>query len=227
MNGSHQGQPIIKQGAALGEAQAAMILIHGRGASAESILELTAELERDDFAYWAPQAADSAWYPNSFLAPVQRNEPGLTSGLARIDELVQELEAGGIPRQKIILLGFSQGACLVQEFAARHPARYGGLAGLSGGLIGVASEAAGGEVGGSPDGDNRFDLYSGNLDGTPIFLGCSDIDPHIPKARVDKSQEVFQWLGATVEKRIYSGMGHTINWDEIAFVSNMMEKLTS
>lgn len=224
MNGPHQGQPVIKQGAALGEARAAMILVHGRGASAESILELTDELEGGDgFAFWAPQAAESTWYNNSFLVPVQRNEPGLTSGLAKISELVQELEAGGIPREKIILLGFSQGACLAQEFAARHPARYGGVAGLSGGLIGMASESAGGKVGG----DNRFDLYTGNLNSTPLFLGCSDVDPHIPKERVNKSAEVFKSLGASVEKRIYSGMGHTINWDEIAFVSNVMEKLTS
>ncbi len=222
MNGPHQGQPVIKQGAALGDARAAMILVHGRGASAESILELTSELEGGEgFAFWAPQAANSTWYNNSFLVPVQRNEPGLTSGLARISELVQELEAGGIARAKIILLGFSQGACLAQEFAARHPTRYGGVAGLSGGLIGMASETAGGAIGG----DNRFDLYSGNLDGTPVFLGCSDIDPHIPKERVDKSAEVFKSLGAAVEKRIYSGMGHTVNWDEIAMVSNMMESV--
>ena len=229
MNGPHQGQTVLKRGATLGEALGAMILVHGRGASAESILELTDELEGGEgFAFWAPQAADSAWYPNSFLAPVQRNEPGLSSGLARIGDLVQELESGGTPRERILLLGFSQGACLALEFAARHPARYGGVAGLSGGLIGVASESAGGEVGG----DNRFDLYGvnaagGDFAGTPVFLGCSDIDPHIPKERVDKSAEVFNSLGASVEKRIYSGMGHTINWDEIALVSNMMEKLTS
>ena len=223
MNGPHQGQPVLKQGAALDNARAAMILVHGRGASAQSILELTSEFEREDFAYWAPQAANSTWYHNSFLVPVQRNEPGLTSGLSTISDLVQELEAGGIPRERVILLGFSQGACLAQEFAARHPARYGGVVGLSGGLIGMASETAGGKVGG----DNRFDLYSGDLDGTPIFLGCSDVDPHIPKERVDKSAEVFNSLGASVEKRIYSGMGHTVNWDEIALVSNMMEKVTS
>ena len=208
--GPHQGQPVLTAGEPLDKAKAAMIMVHGRGASAEDILSLTPELNQPGFAYLAPQAAGYAWYPNSFLAPIASNEPGLSSGLAVIASLLEKLAEVGIPPERTILLGFSQGACLSLEFAARNARRYGGLAGLSGGLIG-------------PDGTPRD--YPGSLDGTPVFLGCSDVDPHVPKKRVELSAEVLQRLGGNVITRLYPRMGHTINRDEIRQIQDMMSAL--
>ncbi len=210
MVGPHQGQPVLHSGEPLDGARAAMIMIHGRGASAEDILELTGELHKHGFAYLAPQAAGDSWYPNSFLAPIPSNEPGLSSGLAVIASLFSQLSDAGIPPERTILLGFSQGACLALEFVARNARRYGGVAVLSGGLIG-------------PEGTPRN--YPGSLAGTPIFLGCSDIDPHIPKARVEQSAEVLQRMGGDVTVRLYPRMGHTINHDEIRFVQHMMSAI--
>ena len=206
-SGPHQGQPTRSAGEPLDRARAAMVLVHGRGASADSILELAAELAQPGFAYLAPQAAGSTWYPNSFLAPIPTNEPGLSSALRRIADLVDQIQKAGVPAERIVLLGFSQGACLTLEFAARNARRYGGVAGLSGGLIG-------------PDGTSR--TYQGSLDGTPVLLGCSDIDFHIPEARVHHTAEVLRRLGAEVDERIYPGMGHTVNQDEIDAVRAMM-----
>jgi predicted esterase len=208
--GPHQGQPVLTAGEPLDKAKAAMIMVHGRGASAEDILSLTPELNQPGFAYLAPQAAGYAWYPNSFLAPIASNEPGLSSGLAVIASLLEKLAEAGIPPERTILLGFSQGACLSLEFAARNARRYGGLAGLSGGLIG-------------PDGTPRD--YPGSLDGTPVFLGCSDVDPHVPKKRVELSAEVLQRLGGNVTTRLYPRMGHTVNRDEIRQVQDIMSAL--
>lgn len=208
--GPHQGQPLLMAGEPLDRAIAAMVMVHGRGATAEDILALTAELKQHGFAYLAPQAAQNSWYPNSFLAPIASNEPGLSSGLAVIASILAQLAEAGIPVERTILLGFSQGACLSLEFAARNAQRYGGLAGLSGGLIG-------------PDGTPRN--YAGSLEGTPVFLGCSDVDPHVPKERVEHSAEVLQRLGGNVTKRLYPRMGHTINRDEIRFVHGMMAAL--
>ena len=208
--GPHQGQPVLTAGEPLDKAKAAMIMVHGRGATAEDILSLTPELNQPGFAYLAPQAAGYAWYPNSFLAPIASNEPGLSSGLAVIASLLEKLTEAGIPPERTILLGFSQGACLSLEFAARNARRYGGLAGLSGGLIG-------------PDGTPRD--YHGSLDGTPVFLGCSDVDPHIPKKRVELSAEVLQRLGGNVITRLYPRMGHTVNRDEIPHVQDIMSAL--
>jgi predicted esterase len=182
-------------------------MVHGRGATAESILELRRELAAPDLAYVAPQAAGYTWYPYSFLAPMERNEPGLSSGLARIGEVLAELEAAGIPPERTFLLGFSQGACLTLEFAARNAKRYGGVFGLSGGLIG-------------PPGTPRD--YPGSFAGTPVFLGCSDRDPHIPRERVDETAEVLRRMGAEVTERIYPAMGHTVNLDEVEFVKALM-----
>ena len=210
ITGPHQGQPVLTAGEPLDKAKAAMIMVHGRGASAEDILSLTPELNQPGFAYLAPQAAGYAWYPNSFLAPIASNEPGLSSGLAVIASLLEKLAEAGIPPERTILLGFSQGACLSLEFAARNARRYGGLAGLSGGLIG-------------PDGTPRD--YPGSLDGTPVFLGCSDVDPHIPKKRVELSAEVLQRLGGNVTTRLYPRMGHTVNRDEIRQVQDIMSAL--
>jgi predicted esterase len=208
--GPHQDQPVRTAGEPLDRARAAMIMMHGRGASAEDILSLSTELDQPGFAFLAPQAAGNTWYPNRFLAPLESNEPWLSSALAVITGLLARTAAAGIPPERTILLGFSQGACLALEYAARNPRRYGGVAGLSGALIG-------------PD-DTSRDLAgsAGSLDGTPVFLGCSDVDFHVPKERVDQAAEVLRRLGAEVTVRIYPNMGHTVNQDEIEFVRGMM-----
>lgn len=206
----HRGQPVLATGRPLGEAEAAMILVHGRGAGAEDILGLARELGRPELAYLAPQASGSTWYPYSFLAPMERNEPGLSSGLEVLGDLLAHLESAGIPAERTVLLGFSQGACLASEFAARNARRYGGVVAFSGGLIG-------------PPGTPRD--YPGSFAGTPVFLGCSDRDPHVPRERVAESRDVFQRMGAEVTERIYPGMGHTVNEDELAFVRDLLEKL--
>jgi phospholipase/carboxylesterase len=207
--GPHQGQPVLAAGTALDQARAAMILVHGRGATAQSMLTLAQELPHPDTAFLAPQAAGHSWYPYSFMAPIAQNEPGLSSGLARIGEVLDQLNVAGIPSERIILLGFSQGACLVLEFAARHAQRYGGVVGLSGGLIGL-------------DGTSRD--YAGSLDGTSIFLGCSEADSHIPQERIHHSAAVLERLGGQVTKRLYPNLGHSVNQDELAFVRNMVER---
>jgi phospholipase/carboxylesterase len=208
--GPHQGQPIAVAGKPFREAAGAMMMVHGRGATAESILELARELWHPELAYVAPQAAGNTWYPYSFLAPLERNEPGLSSGLARLGEALDLLASEGIPPERAILLGFSQGACLTLEFAARNARRYGGIAGLSGGLIG-------------PPGTPRS--YAGSLAGTPVFLGCSDRDPHIPRERVDETAEVLRRMEAEVTERIYQALGHTVNEDELEAVRRMIEGL--
>ncbi|MBE2221033.1 MAG: dienelactone hydrolase family protein, partial [Anaerolineae bacterium] len=205
---SHQGQPVYTTGKPPDEAKAAMILVHGRGADAQSILELAQELSHPDFVYLAPQASAYSWYPYSFLEPTERNEPGLTSGLQVIGELVTQVKAAGIPAERIVLAGFSQGACLASEFAARHAQRYGGLLVFSGGLIG-------------PPGTVRD--YDGSLAGTPVFLGCSDVDFHIPLARVEETAVTFTNLGAHVNKQIYPGMGHTIVFDELEHANKIVQ----
>ena len=205
--GPHQGQPVYALGAPLGQATAAVVLVHGRGATAQDILTLAPVLEHSTFAYVAPQAAAYSWYPYSFLSPITRNEPGITSGLAVLRDLLAYLETNGIPAARTLLVGFSQGACLALEFAARFARRYGGVAGLSGGLIG-------------PEGVLRE--ATGTLAGTPVFLGCSDVDPHIPKARVLHSADVLAGLGANVSTRLYAGMGHTINEDEVEALRGLM-----
>ena len=207
----HNGQPLLTAGLPLEQATAAMIMIHGRGATAEDILSLTAEIHQPNFIYLAPQAAQQEWYPNSFLAPLSSNEPGLSSGLAVIAALLARLAEANIPAERTILLGFSQGACLTLEYVARHARLYGGVIGFSGGLIG-------------PDDTPRN--YSGSLEGTPIFLGCSDSDFHIPKQRVEQSAEILQRLGGNVTTRLYPRMGHTINRDELRSAQSMLAALS-
>ncbi len=203
----HGGQPVLLAGEPLERARAAMVMVHGRGATAESILELAFELKQPGFVYLAPQAAQNTWYPQSFLAPISSNEPWLSSALTLLGTVIQRIEEGGIPPERTVLLGFSQGACLALEYAARHARRYGGVVALSGGLVG-------------PDDTPRD--YPGSFAGTPVFLGCSDRDFHIPKERVQLSAEVLRRLDADVTMRLYPNMGHTVNQDEIDFVSGMM-----
>jgi predicted esterase len=197
----HGNQPVLRHGPGARHARLGVVLVHGRGGSAEDVLALASELRLDDVLYVAPQAADYTWYPYSFLAAMERNEPGLTSGLNRIASLIDTLRHEGLSPERVGLLGFSQGACLSLEYAARYARRYAAVIGLSGGVIG-------------PPGTPR--AYEGSLDGTPVFLGCSDIDPHIPLERVNETADVFRTLGAVVDKRIYPGMGHVVNEEELA-----------
>ena len=197
---------MLETGEPLAKARAAMVLVHGRGATAEDIMTLAADLMHPGFAYLAPQAAGSAWYPNPFTAPLAANEPYLSSALGVLENLLGRIEAT-IPAQRIILLGFSQGACLALEFAVRHARRYGGLVGLSGGLIG-------------PAGTPRD--YPGSFEGTPAFLGCSDIDPYIEKDRVLEAATVLKQMNSRVTVRFYPGMGHT---EEIESAREIVEAI--
>ena len=207
----HANQPILRTGANDSSARAAMIMIHGRNAAPANILDLVPLLKRPDFVYIAPAAAGGTWYPLSFMAPRERNEPGISSGLFVIESLVSELLAQGFASHQIMLLGFSQGACLTTEFSIRHPRRYGGVMALSGGLIG-------------PPGTTWDDVTT-SLDGTPVFLGCSDVDTHIPAERVLESEAVFRRLGAAVTRKLYPGMGHTVIADEIENVQRVMDEV--
>ena len=210
MTDIHQGQPIVRQGLPLSEAKAAMVMVHGRGGGVESILPLANHFKTQGFAYLVPVAADRTWYPNRFLVPREQNEPHLSSALLKVGDVLDEIKAAGIPIEKTILLGFSQGACLALEYAARNPQKFGAVVALSGGLIGA---------------DDELNGYVGSLNGTPVFLGCSDVDFHIPEARVHESAEIMQSLGGEVDVRIYPGMEHTINLDEIKAVDALMANL--
>jgi len=208
----HRGQPILRRGPEPARARLAIICIHGRGASAEDILTVADELELDDVAYLAPQAAGNTWYPYSFLAALNDNQPGLNSALGVVASIVDDLGAQQIAAGRVAVLGFSQGACLSLEYAARHARRYAAVIAFSGGLIG-------------PPGAPRE--YTGSLDRTPVFIGCSDVDPHIPVERVRESAVVFRGLSAQVDERIYPRMGHTINGDEISRVRRLLSPPSS
>ncbi|MFB6200843.1 MAG: alpha/beta hydrolase [Halorhabdus sp.] len=210
MTGPHQGQPRETAGASIQSADAAVVLVHGRGATAQGILQMADAFPSHGVTYLAPQAAGNTWYPNPFTAPVESNEPGRTSGIEAIGDAVAEVTATDIPAKQIAVVGFSQGACLASEFVARNPRRYGGLAALSGGLIGESIDP---------------DDYEGDLDGMPVFVGCSDVDPHIPEKRVHETGDVFKRLNADVTKRLYEGMGHGINQDEREYVAGMIAAL--
>ena len=206
---THENQPVYFAGKKLEEATSAMILIHGRGAPAEDILSLSTHLTHPGLAYLAPQAEDYTWYPNRFIFPVEKNEPYLSSALDVIDKLVKHIEGYNIPSEKIFIGGFSQGACLASEYVIRNPKKYGGLFIFSGGYIGALNQER------EPNGD---------LQNTPVFIGCSDIDPHIPLQRVSETTKLLQAMNAQVTERIYPNMGHTINDEEIELAREIIQK---
>ena len=208
----HSDARVRRAGAPLHRAKAAVVMLHGRGADASDMLGLAEVLARPDLTYLAPEATGRSWYPYSFLAPIARNEPFLSSALELIERLLDGVSSEGLQLERVVLLGFSQGACLGLEYAARHARRYGGLVGLSGGLIG-------------PEGTPRE--YAGQFAGTSVFLGCSDSDPHIPLDRVHETARVLQSLGAAVTEQIYPGMGHSINDDELKQVRTLLAKLSA
>ena len=211
-NDPHALQPLERRATSLDEATAAVIMVHGRNAAPANILELVPSLDHPSLTFIAPAAASGTWYPYSFMAARETNEPDLSSALTMLERLVDTVSAGGVPRDRIVLLGFSQGACLTSEFAFRHTSRYGGVIVYSGGLIG-------------PPGTTWSD--GGSFDGTPVFLGCSDVDSHVPWERVEETAAVFERMGATVTRRMYAGMGHLINDEEIGFARSLLAGLVA
>ena len=203
------GRRVAEAGEPLRTARAAMILLHGRGATAEDILTIAAEVQLPGWAYLAPQAADNAWYPNPFTAPLESNEPHLSAALETVTRVFTQATQT-VPVERIVILGFSQGGCLALEWAARNARRFGGVVGLSCGLIG-------------PDGTPRD--YAGRFEGTPAFLGCSDTDPYIAKYRVEEAAEAYRTMGADVMLRIYPGMPHLVNEDEIAEIKALVARI--
>lgn len=206
----HKDQPIHHRGAEPGEARLAMILLHGRGSEPADIFRLAERFSRPEIAYLAPEAKGRIWHPQSFLAPILLNEPHLSSACGLIESAIAGLAQAGLPPERIVLLGLSQGACIALEFAARHGRRFGGLCAFSGGFFGEAPSA---------------ELYRRDLAGTPAFLGCSDVDPYIPLGRVELSGAILGQLGANPDKRIYPGMGHIVNADEIAWINDLIDRL--
>jgi predicted esterase len=206
----HFGQEVLAAGAPLAQATALVVMLHGRGAGAADILGLSAHINLSGLAFLAPQAAGSTWYPNRFLAPLESNQPWLDSALKQIALLVSQAAAAGIPSERTCLLGFSQGACLALEFAARSGLRWGGVFGLSGGLIG-------------PPGAARS--YPAGSRGTPVLLGCSVPDPHIPRESVIESARLLEDLGMQVDLRLYPDLGHTVNLDEVGAVRAVLEQV--
>ena len=203
----HANTPVLTRGAALNEANGAVVLLHGRGGSAEDILTLADAFGRDDLAYAAPQAAAHTWYPNSFLAPREANEPYLSSALQKVASVVADLVAVGMPRERIVIAGFSQGACLTTEFAATNPTRYAGLIAFTGGLIGP------------PEASLHHEC---SLAGTPALLLSGDPDPHVPWSRVAASAAELERMGAAVTARRYPGRTHTISGDEVALARQLL-----
>jgi len=191
---------VTKAGTDIREADGLLVMLHGRGASAHDILSLAPHLGANGFSWWAPQATNSTWYPYPFVEPTARNEPWLSSALSLLEGIVAEAEGLGMPREKIWLVGFSQGACLSLEYAARRASRWGGIAAFSGGLIGDRV---------------RRETYGGDFDGTPVFVGSSDPDTYIPTERVRESARLLAGMNASVQERIYPGMGHTISAEEL------------
>jgi predicted esterase len=208
----HAGQPVERSGTPIASARAAVIMVHGRGAGPRNILDLEPRIGHDGVAYLAPAAAGNAWYPKSFMAAIEENEPGISSGISVVHALIDEVVAAGIAQDHVVLLGFSQGACLACTAAQRRPGRYGGVIVFSGGLIG-------------PPGTQWN--TDGDFDGTPVFLGCSDVDSHVPEVRVRESAHVFERMRATVATRIYPGMGHLVNDDEAGAARELIASLVT
>ena len=208
----HGGQPVQTSGVPIDQAKAAVIMIHGRGAGPANILSLVPLIHQPGVAFHAPAASGGTWYPKSFMAPTEENEPGISSGIAVVHGLIDDAMNAGIPTERIMLLGFSQGACLTSTAAHRRPARYGGIVVFSGGLIG-------------PPGTSWSD--NGDFSGSPAFFGCSDVDAHVPATRVAESAEVYERMGASVTTRIYPGMGHLVNDEEAAFARDLLATLIS
>ena len=197
----------ITDGVPLNDAKKALIMIHGRGASAHDILSISKHLNVDGFALVAPQAENRTWYPYSFLVPIDENEPSFSKSLEAIHNVVIAIQQNGIEKENIYFLGFSQGACLALEFTARNAAKYGGIVAFTGGLIG----------------DKVYENhYKGNFENTPIFIGTSDPDFHVPVERVNETEVLLKKMGATVTKKIYENMGHTISQDEIDLVNELI-----
>ena len=193
-----------------------VVMLHGRGAGPENILDLVPRLANPHFEYIAPAAPNRTWYPFSFMADIASNEPHLSNALAQVTAAVAAAEKSGVPRHKIVLLGFSQGACLATEFMIRNASRFGGLIAFSGGAIGPPGTTW------ATDGADGTEL---NFAGTPMFFGCSDIDAHVPESRVRESAALCVRMGASVTTRIYPGMGHLVNDDEIAQARALLSTL--
>jgi len=208
----HEGQPFVVRGRSLEESHAVAIMMHGRGRTTDDILELANRIGNSAFTYLAPTAKDNTWYPYGFMEAIEKNEPFLSSALAIYDALIGQLLEKGFSKQQIILLGFSQGACLTAEYAVRHADRYGGIVLFTGGLIG-------------PPGTSWH--YPGSFQGTPIFLGTSDIDGFVPRERVQESAAIFEQMGAQVIERVYPGMDHIVNDDEIAIAQAIMQAVSA
>ncbi len=208
----HRDQPVLVAGTPLADAAGALVLLHGRGGSAQDMLALARDLlpsaPAPGLALLVPEAAGRLWYPFSLLEKPERNRPHLSSALALVKRVLEKIAAAHLDPERVVLLGFSQGASVALEFAARNARRYGGLVALSGALLG-------------PEGTPRE--YPGSLAGTPLFLGCGDSDPHLPKRRVDETATVFTRLGATVTQRVYPGLGHAIQPDELAAARAMLD----
>jgi phospholipase/carboxylesterase len=198
---------IVKAGKELTASGKVLVMLHGRGGTAEDILSLASHLDVKDFSLIAPQATNNAWYPYSFMAPPSQNEPWLSSALNLVKSIVDDLYLEGIPSHNIYFAGFSQGACLTLEFVARNANKYGGVAAFTGGLIG----------------DKIYpENYTGDLRGTPVFIGTSDPDPHVPVVRVDATSNILKNMNALVTEKIYTNMGHTINGDEIELANKLI-----
>lgn len=205
---THQ-KNIVTAGVPLDQAKKALIMIHGRGASAQDIISLATYLNVGDYALIAPQASGHTWYPYSFMAPVAQNEPGLSSAITVINSIVDDILKAGIPASNIYFMGFSQGACLTLEYVTRHAQAYGGVVAFTGGLIGAELDPAN---------------YTGDFNGTPVFIGSSDPDMHVPVTRVRESEKIIKNMGADITVKVYPGMGHTISQDEVETANSLVFK---
>jgi len=205
---THQ-KNIVTAGVPLDQAKKALIMIHGRGASAQDIISLATYLNVGDYALIAPQASGHTWYPYSFMAPVAQNEPGLSSAITVINSIVDDILKAGIPASNIYFMGFSQGACLTLEYVTRHAQPYGGVVAFTGGLIGAELDLAN---------------YHGDFNGTPVFIGSSDPDMHVPVTRVRESEKILKNMGADITVKVYPGMGHTISQDEVETANTLVFK---